>query len=457
MSYIGVKYILCFNPIMANENKPNIIIFLIDDAGYADFGFNNCNCDLKTPYIDFLARDGLVFTDAHVSSTVSGPSRAGLITGKNQQSFGFECNPSSLDCGLDLKEITLANEMKKANYKTALFGKWHLGIKPQFRPNMRGFDFFYGFLSGGRNYFFNKNYDCTENENALRLNGKPVSFKGYLTDELSNKCIEFIEKNKKENFFIIWAPNAVHTPMEAKDEDLLLFKDHPRKKLAAMTWALDRAIGKIILKLQKENLYNNTLIFFLSDNGGSPENDSSNFPLKGFKGNEFEGGHRVPFIVSWPSKIRYPFKFSRLTSSLDIFPTCLDAVDKLKTYNIQLDGVSLIPFLQETEKGSPHNRLYWRKDFTFSMRHDNMKLIKVKDLGCRLYNLNADLGEKNDLSQEERNILNGMIHDLEIWSDLMIKPLWTEDTKWNDVTWLIHRDLFNNKQITVKNPDELEN
>ena len=253
--------------IAEKTEKPNIIVFLIDDAGYADFGFMGSK-DLKTPNIDKLASDGVIFSDAHVSATVSGPSRAGILTGRYQQRFGFECNPGSENNGILLSEVTIANIMKEAKYTTAAFGKWHMGALPGYRPNERGFDYYWGFLSGGRSYFPNKADDKLNDPHAIYENLKQIKFDGYLTDRLAEKTAEFIHKNAKQPFFIYWAPNAVHTPMEATAEDLKRFEGHPRQTLAAMTWALDRSIGKIVDQLKKEKLYDNTLMFFLSDNGG---------------------------------------------------------------------------------------------------------------------------------------------------------------------------------------------
>ena len=435
--------------------KPNIIVLLVDDAGYADFGFMGSK-DLKTPNIDKLAANGVVFTDAHVSATVCGPSRAGIITGRYQQRFGFECNPSSDSCGVDLNEFTIASAMKQAGYTTAAFGKWHLGDKPGYRPNERGFDYYWGFLAGGRSYFSNPNTDQKGKSQAITENFTHVTFDGYLTDRLGDKAVDFIGKNKDKPFFIYWAPNAVHTPMEAKTEDLALFDGHPRQKLAAMTWALDRAVGNIVAKLEKEGLLENTLIFFLSDNGGAANNQSTNFPLKGFKGNKFEGGHRVPFFVSWASGIKGGRTFDGLTSSLDIYATALDAVNE-KTYEVNnLDGVSLIPYLTGKKQGDPHSELFWRKDNMASVRVGDYKLIRVEKLPSVLYNLADDLGETNNLSATDEKDFRELSSELENWEKETIKPLWTEGAAWDTITWMIHQDLMLNRTVRAKDPGQLK-
>ena len=234
-------------------SKPNIIVILVDDAGYADFGFMGSK-DLLTPHIDQLANAGMVFTDAHVSASVCAPSRAGLLTGRYQQRFGFECNALAHFEGIDPNQMTIAEALRPTGYKTAVFGKWHVGDLPQARPNNRGFDYSWAFLSGARDYFPNENQDVEGHLKSIRENDRFTTFDGYLTDVLANKAMEFIEANKTSPFFIYWSPNAVHTPMQATEVDLKKFEGHPRQHLAAMTWALDRAVGKLVSKLQTENL-----------------------------------------------------------------------------------------------------------------------------------------------------------------------------------------------------------
>ncbi len=440
----------CNNKKQKETKKPNIIVLLVDDAGYADFGFAGCK-DLKTPNIDKLASNGVVFTDAHVSASVCGPSRAGLITGRYQQRFGFECNPNGHE-GIDLKEKTIGDAMKSAGYTTAAFGKWHLGGEEGYQPNDRGFDYYWGFLSGGRHYFSNDKQDVAGHSHSIRENKEHATFEGYLTDALGQKAVDFIGKNKENPFFIYWAPNAVHTPMEATKEDLALFEDHPRQTLAAMTWALDRAVGMITDKLKQEGLLENTLIFFLSDNGGAHNNQSSNKPLKGFKGNKFEGGHRVPFFVSWANQFNKQ-KFNGLSSSLDIFATCLD-VAGIPDYNREryTDGVSLIPFLKGEKVGNPHNELYWRKDQMAAARLNNNKLIRVQGLGYRMYDLEKNLEETDDLQYKEPEKLKDIRLKLENWETELMKPLWTEGAAWDTVTKIIHKDYYNNVEPRAKSP-----
>jgi arylsulfatase A-like enzyme len=437
------------------STPPNIIIILLDDAGYADFGFMGAK-DLQTPNIDALAGNAVRFTDAHVSSTVCSPSRAGLLTGKYQQRFGYECNEGDGYSGLDGSQILLSHYMKKCGYTTAAFGKWHLGFKPEQHPLNKGFDYYYGFLSGSRSYFYNAGKDDKPGSNKAMLeNFNPVTFSGYLTDALGDKAVEYIAQHKSKPFFMYWAPNAVHTPMEATEADLKLFDGRPRQMLAAMTYSLDRAIGNIISTLKQQGIYDNTLIFFLSDNGGAHDNQSSNYPLKGFKGNKFEGGHRIPYLVSWPKKFLGGKEFNGITSSLDIFATSLHAAGIRVKKSFGLDGVSLLPYLFKTKRDNPHQELVWRKDFAAAIRMDDFKLIKVKEIGEVLYNLKNDPGESMDLSTRYPGITKKLSKQLLYWEQTKINPLWTEGALWDTITLMIHDDLMHSREVRVKNPEQL--
>lgn len=436
--------------------KPNIIVILIDDAGYADFGFMGCK-DLDTPNIDRLAKSGIVFTDAHVSATVCAPSRAGLMTGKYQQRFGFEANDTgdknSGDIGLSDDVVTMADVFKGNGYKTIALGKWHLGGHESDHPNKRGFDEFYGFETGSRSYFPIKN---PSKKKMLQHNGEHIQFKGYMTDVLGDQSVRFIEENKENPFFMYLSYNAVHTPMEAKKEHLEKYKNHPRQKLAAMTWSLDENIGKLQLKLEELEIADNTLIYFLSDNGGAANNTSSGGLLKGWKGNKFEGGHRVPFIVSWPSQIKAGEIFNGLSSSLDIFTTSLAAANIKKENNLILDGVNLLPYLKGERTGDPHETLFWRKLEEAGARIGDYKLIRIKGFGSTMYNLEADLGETNNLKEVNQKKFNNLEKELQKWESQMKEPLWAEPRDWMDVTHHIHKSLMQNKEALYSNPYQMK-
>jgi arylsulfatase A-like enzyme len=435
-----------------SDGQPNIIVILLDDAGYADFGFMGSK-DLDTPEIDSLAKSGVIFTDAHVSATVCAPSRAGIITGKYQQRFGFEANHTgdklSGDIGLSDDIVTISDIFQQNNYNTTAIGKWHLGENESDHPNKRGFDDFYGFLAGGRSYFPLKK---TNEKNMLQHNGEKVNFHGYMTDVLGDYSVKFVEENRDRPFFMYLAYNAVHTPMHAKDEDLAKYSDHPRQYLAAMTWSLDQNIGKLRKKLKELKILDNTLIFFLSDNGGAHNNNSSNGTLKGWKGNKFEGGHRVPFVLSWPDKIKGNRTFDGLTSSLDIFSTSMAAANIKTDSTLLLDGSNLLSFMKEGQKSNPHKELYWRKLEEAGARIGDHKIIRLDNFGYVMYDLKKDVSETNDISKKDKISFDNLVNKLNSWESKMIAPLWKEDKDWMEVTNHIHQRLMQNKEVLYNTP-----
>lgn len=438
----------------ANSEKPNVLIILLDDAGYNDFGFMGSK-DLKTPNIDALANDGVVFTDAHVSASVSGPSRAGILSGRYQQRCGYECNLGDT-LGLGLNEVTIANVFRDNGYSTACIGKWHQGDAPAYHPNRRGFEYFYGFISGSRSYFYRPNKDDKPgNTHNLQFNGVQQKFDGYLTDVLAENASKYIEEHsKKEKPFMMYlAFNAVHTPMEATKEDMKLFEGHKRQKLAAMTWAVDRGIGKVIDKLKETGEYENTLIFFLSDNGGAHNNQSTNYPLKGFKGNKFEGGHRVPFFMVNGSNFKGIY--TELVSSLDIFATSASVAGiDIKTLKNPLDGVNIIPYVNGEIKGTPHEKLFWKKHDMAAMRTKNYKYIRVNGVGEVLYSLENNLSESEDIKDSFPEIYKMMSSEVKEWEKGLVNPLLWDEGIWNEVTKDIHKDLMNNRKVSCFTPDQ---
>ncbi len=435
--------------------KPNIIVILADDAGYADFGFMG-STDLETPNIDVLANDGVVFTDAHVSATVCAPSRAGLLTGRYQQRFGFECNIPPHGKGIGKDDKTIGDVLQDGGYKTIAIGKWHVGETDEHHPNNRGFDEFYGFLGGSRSYFLNEKTDKEGNPHAILHNNQQVDFEGYLTDVFGDKAVDYIEEYSNQPFFMYLAFNAVHTPMHAKKEHLAKYEGHSRKKLAAMTWSFDENVGKVIAKLKEKGIYDNTLIFFLSDNGGAANNQSSCEPLKGWKGNKFEGGHRIPFIMSYPAKVSGGKRFEGLTSAFDIFTTSLSVAGMNETTGKPLDGVDLMPYASGAKTGNPHEILFWRKDKMAGMRHNDYKLVRLDGYGYRMYNLKNDIGESKDLREQDKEEFDFMVQKLSEWDSTVMKPLWIENEGWNKVTYEIHQALMENREPNYTNPGDMK-
>ncbi|MDO6819143.1 sulfatase [Zobellia sp. 1_MG-2023] len=420
------------------QNKPNIVFILSDDAGYADFGFQGSK-EFKTPELDKFAKNSVRFTQAYVSAAVCGPSRAGLLAGKYQQKFGFEENnvpglmsKSGLtgdDMGLPLDQKTVADYLKEQGYKTALFGKWHQGNADRFHPTKRGFDEFYGFRGGARSYMpYGTENQLKRNEDRLERGfGGYEEYEGYLTDGLADEAISFMERNQKKPFFIYLSFNAVHTPMEAKEEDLVKVQDltGKRKTLAAMAIAMDKACGKVLNRIRELGLDKNTLIVFTNDNGGpSDSNESSNHPLSGTKANHLEGGIRVPFLMSWPGKLKPNTVYDNPISTLDLLPTFVTAAGGNVSDIKGLDGVDLIPFLTDTKTGKPHETLYWKKEARGAIRHNDWKLVRFPDRPAELYNIKEDISEVNDLATEHPEKVRELYKMLFDWELTLERPLW---------------------------------
>lgn len=432
-------------PDRTQNDRPNILIILADDAGYADFGFMGSK-EISTPNLDKLAAHGRICTDAHVAATVSSPSRAMLLTGRYGQRFGYECNTTNDGEGLPQDEEILPALLKCYNYRTACIGKWHLGTLPSQHPNQKGFDTFYGLIGGSRPYFYDKKTcDREGSRTQYQYNGAELSFEGYFTDELTARARQFISADEQP-FMMYLSYTAPHSPNQATREDLARFEGNPRQVYAAMMYAMDRGIGEVVEELKRTGKYDNTLIFFLSDNGGATTNNSCNLPLKGFKGNKFEGGQRVPFLIAWGDRLTNKESFTGLTSSLDIFATVTDVLNVKKTeLNKPLDGTSLIPFLTGKKKGNPHDVLFWRKMDTRAIRSGAYKLIITRDVDSVMYDLNNDIDEQKNILHKEPRQARKMMKQLAEWEDkCCISPLWIEDG-WQDITNGYHKRLMNNQ------------
>lgn len=433
---------LAFSGCASEDNRPNVLVILIDDAGYSSFGFNGTK-EVKTPNIDALAADGIICTDAHVMGSVSAPSRAMLLTGRYGQRFGFECNLDKEGCGVPHEEITLGDYFHDAGYATAALGKWHLGHTDGMHPNEQGFDYFYGFLAGSRSYYYRPDADDALGDlRNLQWNGDKQEFNGYLTDVLTDHAIAYMD-SVKNPFMMYLSYNAIHTPMEAPEEDLKKFEGHPRQKILAMTETLDRNVGRVVNYLKKSGKFDNTLIFFLSDNGGAINNLESNFPLKGFKGNKFEGGHRVPFFVVYGKNLKGGIRFDGLVSSFDIMATALSVAGINPDNTKQIDGVDIIPYLREEKEGEPHDILFWRKMNCKAVRSANYKYVKVEEYGSVLYDLEVDPYETKDIKEQKPEIYKELDAKLSVWEQNMINRKWDDGGQWPEVTDTIHIDLMN--------------
>jgi len=416
------------------DRPPNILIILADDIGYAEMGCQG-NKDVPTPNIDSLAKNGVRFTNGYVSCPICAPTRAGLMTGRYQQRFGFETNPgpeayADDKFGLPRTETTLAERLKSAGYVTGIFGKWHLGYKPELQPTARGFDEFFGFLSGANNYLPNARRG--ESRNPIQRGTQPVEEREYLTDAFGREAVAFIEKHHDKPFFVYLPFNAVHGPLEAIEKHLKRFeaiKDPKRRTFAAMLSAMDDNIGRVLDALRKHRLEEQTLIFFLGDNGGpTPQTTSSNVPLRGYKGQVLEGGIREPFIIQWRGHLLAGKVDDRPVISLDIHPTAVTAAGQALSPDWKLDGVNLLPYLAGGKTGLPHDTLYWRFHDQYAIRRDDWKMVKTRtDPKPQLYNLAKDIGEATDLADKEPAKLKELTDAWAAWNSQLMEPQWRRE------------------------------
>ena len=431
-----VTILLLFIYPRVSASQPNIIIFLADDLGYADVGFNGCQ-DIPTPHIDSIAANGVKFTDGYANHPVCSPSRAGLLSGRYQHSFGFENNSgpeeySAPNFGIPRDVPILAERFKEVGYQTAWVGKWHVGFNKGLRPHDRGFDYTYGFHAGARTFYPN---GPRQNHQMFR-NGKPFDGETeYLTDAFARDAKAFIDRSGtgEAPFFLFFSFNAVHLPLEATKKYENRFpdiEDKNRKTYAGMLSALDDAIGGVMSSVRQLKQEGNTLVFFYSDNGGpTPQTTSRNDPLRGYKGQMFEGGIRVPFAIQWPERIPAGETYEYPIMGFDVTATALAAAGI--DLDESIDGKDLVPHLDGSIKDSPHQSLFWRAGNQHAARVGNWKLVKPRGEPEMLFNLSEDIGETNDLSQSHPEKLREVRDIYDAWSSRMEEPRWIRQDRRN--------------------------
>ncbi|MBD1388340.1 sulfatase-like hydrolase/transferase [Neiella sp. HB171785] len=456
--------------------RPNILVIITDDLGYGDVGFNGAT-DIRTPNLDALAADGTTFNAAYNVHPFCGPSRAGLMTGRHPHKFGSQFNlPTSYlsgGLGVPVEETFISKTLQQAGYFTGVVGKWHLGETAQYHPHNRGFDEFYGFLNGGHDYFpesFAPAYE-RQRKNGLKkaiggylhpleYNGKEVQETEYITDGLSREAVNFINKageKKDQPFFLYLAYNAPHSPMQAKQEDMDQFpeiKDKKRKVYAGMVYAVDRGVKRVVEALKATDQFDNTLIVFLSDNGGKPKLGASNTPLRGEKGSALEGGTRTPMLFHWPNKVAAGKSFKHPVSTLDFYPTFAALAGADIPASKQLDGKDIWQSLQDGTSPRAGEMLYvmrHRNGFSeVSGRKDNWKIVNVTGNKWQLFDIEKDIGETTDLSKQYPNVLREMVADMEIWSWQHAEPKWfhihQEGVHWREKAMPRFHETFNIKQ-----------
>lgn len=411
---------------------PNVVVIFVDDLGYRDVGAYG-SVRIPTPNIDRIATDGLRFTDGYVTAATCSPSRAGLMTGRYQQRYGFEFNTGPVGSyegvrGLDLDATTLAEYLKARGYATWMIGKWHLGgDDPQYFPLQRGFDYFYGFLSGAHTYMPSDTPGQNLSEYHLTEGNEPAPpNEDYLTDVFAEKAVNLIQNRPLDRPFFLYLPfNAVHEPIEATDNYLDLFghiPDSTSRTYAAMVSSLDNAIGRVLDTLVAEGIDEQTLIFFASDNGGILKKYADNSPLRYGKAILFEGGIRVPFLMQWKGVVPGGSVSQVPVSTLDVAATALSASGGIPA-NTDLDGMDLLPIAIGSAKILPREFLFWRNGPNRAVRSSSWKLIQ-SDQSIWLFNLISDIGEKHNLEEERPDIRDRLLEALDEWDQTLMPPLW---------------------------------
>lgn len=407
----------------ADAAKPNILIFYLDDMGWAQPGAYGGKM-APTPNMDALAAGGVRFTNGYSSGCVCSPGRVGLMTGRYQARTGHDANPTRAGRELLLSETTLAQHLKTAGYTTGIVGKWHLGdTSPEFMPMARGFDFAMGTvgnLGEGRGPSFYRGKELVED-----LAGAPVTSPVY-----ARESVNFMEANQAKPWLLMLSFNAVHSPHVASEKWLEKFKHLPKHDAAyaALAAEADEAIGTVMTKLREMKQEENTLIFLISDNGGAYQNAEMG-GLRGHKWFVWEGGIRVSWMAAWKGHIPAGRVSDEPVIQLDVLPTALAAAGA--TTSIPLDGVNLLPLLEgKADKLAPRE-LYFRFGVQQAVRQGDWKLVKAsKDMPPMLVNLATDPGEQTDLSAKEPEKAKALQKLFDQWNATMQPPRW-EDQRWN--------------------------
>ncbi len=403
----------------AAESKPNIIVVVADDLGYADVLFNPLHPkEITTPHLDSLAKQSVICRQGYVSGHVCSPTRAGLMTGRYQQRLGLYTGGEA-GSGLPMSETIFPQYLKPAGYTTAQFGKWHLGPDPSWSPALRGFDEVFGFLGRGAHDYFK----LDDPNDPIYRGTKVVQEKGYLTDRLGEETASFISRNKSKPFFAYLAFNAVHAPLQAPDDEIAKFNtgNKDRDTLLAMGKRLDDAMGKIITTLKNEGIWENTLLFFISDNGGPLAQNADNTPLRGGKHTDYEGGIRVPFLVCWPAQLK-PGECLSPVISLDILPTALAAAGV--TADQSFDGKNILPLLRGDTTPPPRD-LFWcsgSDEGWWAVRSGDWKLVGEKGQ-LSLFDLAKDVSESTNLSTQMPDKVAELTKRHDTWLADMAKPV----------------------------------
>jgi arylsulfatase A-like enzyme len=462
-------------------NRPNIVLILADDLGKTDISLYGGQHQ-QTPHIDAIGKQGVTFTEGYITSPICSPSRAGMLTGRYQQRFGYEYQPHDryprnaieyfvyqnfmdsrdwnltqdktfpdfeaiLQQGLPMQEFTLAELLQQQGYATGIIGKWHLGVEEHCQPNKRGFDYQYGFYEAYSLYqpdteradIVNQRHDdfsdahiwkgARKGNCALRCNHVVVEDSVYLTQKLADEASAFIRQHQREPFFLYVPFSAPHTPFQALRKYYDQFphvQDRNKRVYYAMIAALDDAVGQIMQTLRDAGLEDNTMVWFLSDNGGATYTRATdNYPLKGGKFTNFEGGLNVPFMLQWKGKIAAGTQYREPVVSMDIFQTTVEMAGVALPQDRKYDGVNLMPYLRGDTVNHPHKALFWRSNYTWAVRQGPWKLIVDQLSGHHvLYNLDQDKVEQHNLYAQSPDIVHMLEAAYGDWESTVIPPLW---------------------------------
>jgi arylsulfatase A-like enzyme len=382
--------------------KPNVLLIYSDDQGWGELGMQG-NKEIPTPNIDSLATNGTRFTQGYVAATYCSPSRAGLMTGRYPTRFGHEFNAVAQKSGLSLEEKTIANRLKDLGYATVAIGKWHLGNPSEYHPTKRGFDQFYGTLANTPYYHPTNFIDSRKSPDVTPVTDDNF----YTTDAYAQRAVEWLDEHKSDPWFLYLPFNAQHAPLEAPQKYLDRFPnitETKRKHFAAILSAQDDAVGAVLKKVRDLGQEENTLIFYIADNGGPTNGTTSqNGDLRGFKMTTFEGGPRVPYVIQWKGRVPAGKVYDSPVLNLDVLPTVINAVGGKVEPSWKLDGVDILPHITGQISQKPHETLFWRFGEQWAVRHGDYKLVVSKGGSGQpeLYNIEKDRSESNDLAAKE--------------------------------------------------------
>jgi len=399
-------------PLMAQRGaKPNIVLILADDLGYGDVGFTGCP-DIGTPHIDSLQKDGVWFTHAYSNGAVCSPTRAALLTGQYQQRNGMAevIIVNQRDKGLATQAVLLPQVLRNAGYATGVIGKWHLGFEQKYLPTRRGFDEFKGFLAGNIDYFSHQdrlgNADLWDGE-------RPLNDDRYMTDFIGEEAIRFIDRHKAHPYFLYLPFNAVHDPFQGPEDratagnaEASRKKNRTRAVYKAMLESLDKNVGRILAHLDAAGMAENTVVFFMSDNGGVPQ-IGRNLPFRGTKGTLWEGGIRTPLVARWKGRFAAGRKAPDIVAGMDLFPTCVALAGAAMPAGVRLDGVNLLDACMGTGRVQ-RDTLYFQHGKQEAMISQGWKYLLDGDGAEHLFRLSEDIGETDDRKQAEPQRLASM-------------------------------------------------